>query len=80
MKPTEYLHELMTFIRWDRREEFDEFISVVNAFYQIEVLTDQEFWYCFDYLVDVLGNLGITRECVEEMFTSMPVTRGGGAD
>ena len=38
-----YLDELIHEIRWDRREEFDRFIHVLDAFYQTEAITDQEF-------------------------------------
>ena len=72
MKPTMYLDELISEIRWDRREEFDRFIHVLDAFYQTEAITDQEFLNGFDFLVACLAEFGVTREVVEDMFTSIP--------
>ena len=72
MKPTIYLDELISEIRWDRREEFDRFIHVLDAFYQTEAITDQEFLNGFDFLVACLAEFGVTREGIEDMFTSIP--------
>ena len=72
MTPTMYLDELISEIRWDRLEEFDSFISVLNAFYQTDAITDQEFLTGLDYLTEELKRFGITREVVEDMFTYVP--------
>ena len=67
-----YLDELISEIRWDRREEFDRFIHVLDAFYQTEAITDQEFLVGLNYLTEELKRFGVTREGVEDMFTSIP--------
>ena len=72
MKPTMYLQELGHEIRNDRIDEFDRFIHVLDAFYQTEAITDQEFLIGFNYLVDEFEKFGVTREGVEDMFTSIP--------
>ena len=72
MKPTMYLDQLISEIRNDRQEEFDRFIFVLDAFYQTQAITDQEFLNGFDFLVACLAEFGVTREVVEDMFTSIP--------
>lgn len=72
MKPTMYLDELISEIRLDRQEEFDRFIHVLDAFYQIGSITDKEFLVGLDYLTEELKQFGVTREGVEDMFTSIP--------
>ncbi len=72
MKPTMYLAELTHEIRNDRIDEFDRFIHVLDAFYQTEMINDQEFLTGFNYLVDEFEKFGVTREGVEDMFTSIP--------
>lgn len=72
MTPTMYLDQLISEIRNDRQEEFDRFIFVLDAFYQTQAITDQEFLNGFDFLVACLAEFGVTREVVEDMFTSIP--------
>ena len=72
MTPIMYLDQLISEIRNDRQEEFDRFIFVLDAFYQTQAITDQEFLNGFDFLVACLAEFGVTREVVEDMFTSIP--------
>lgn len=72
MQPTMYLDELIAEIRWDRQEEFDRFIHVLDAFYQIGSITDQEFLVGLDYLTEELKRFGLSRESVHDMFTCIP--------
>ena len=72
MTPTMYLDQLISEIRNDRQEEFDRFIFVLDAFYQTQAITDQEFLNGFDFLVSCLAEFGVTREVVADMFTSIP--------
>ena len=44
----------------------------LDAFYQTQAITDQEFLNGFDFLVACLAEFGVTREVVEDMFTSIP--------
>ena len=72
MTPTMYLDELISEIRWDRQEEFDRFIYVLDAFHQTGSITDKEFLVGLDYLTEELKRFGVTREGVEDMFTLIP--------
>lgn len=72
MTPIMYLDQLISEIRNDRQEEFDRFIFVLDAFYQTQAITDQEFLNGFDFLVSCLAEFGVTREVVADMFTSIP--------
>lgn len=74
MKPTMYLDELISEIRWDDREEFDRFIYVLDAFYQTGAITDHEFLVGVSYLTEELKRFGTTEEGVKELFTTVPET------
>lgn len=67
-----YLQDMITHIRDDVREEFDEFIHVTRAFYEMDLIDDMEFKSCFNFLVDALKDFGVTREEIADMFVYVP--------
>lgn len=74
MKPTLYLDELISEIRWEDREDYDRLIHVLDAFYQIGAITDQEFLVGVNFLTAELKRFGVTAEGVKELFATVPET------